>query len=253
MWVPLDQVSARPLADTTVDVHGHFCVAAMGPGVLVPGARGPGQGGPSSLGACPRRCGTLVAGAPFLSRSTVTTGGFWSGHSAFMTSAVYNPQPHATRTLLTQSLAAHGLRNPRLRRAGPARAPGAAPDPLPGQRRASDLTRLRSARDLLFPRAQHSPPTAEGSSLARSDGSSSVAYSLPPVIEGVVGLHRCDHPGQRCLATEDGDGHVFPQDTEGGERNKHIKQAQKTQPRLPQLTVPTYQRENVRERETRNY
>lgn len=131
-------------------------VAALGPGVLVPGARGPGQGGPSSLGACPRRCGTLVAGAPFLSRSTVTTGGFWSGHSAFMTSAIYNPQPHATRTLLTQSLAAHGLRNPRLRRAGPARAPGAAPDPLPGQRRASDLTRLRSARSFY----SHGPSTA---------------------------------------------------------------------------------------------
>lgn len=73
-------------------------------------------------------------------------------------------QPHATRMLLTQSLAAHSLWNPRRRRAEPACAPGAAPNPLPGQRRASDLTRRRSAGGLLFTAGPAQPSHGRGQS-----------------------------------------------------------------------------------------
>lgn len=166
MGVLLEQVSARPLADATVDVPGISAWPPWGLGCWSLEPEGLAREARPSSGPAPR-CGTIAAGrAPLPSRSIVTTvdnSGLWSRHTAFTTThdlCRLKPaftgqdrtpeagQPHATRTLLTQSLAAHGLR----------------PDPLPGQRRASDLTRCRSAHGLLF-------PAGPGTALPRPRGS----------------------------------------------------------------------------------
>lgn len=171
-WVLLDQVSARTLAEATVDVCGHFCRGlhgAWGAGPWSPRAHPPSRPVPA--------CGTPGAGARF-SRSIVTTGGFWSGHSAFTTShdvcRLQPTFPWSGRPGRLGSPTRPGLLSEPGRPPPPepsavpgwaSTCPSRCPDPLPGQRRAWDLSRLRRAHGLLFHgprRAQHSPPTAEG-------------------------------------------------------------------------------------------